>query len=76
MPWEYVVLQLCRDVYHCRPSELEQEDAAVVRVHLALLSTEARVRRFEGGSKAGKLGSLGKGEKRKRVAKDAKPKPD
>jgi hypothetical protein len=74
VPWEYTVLQLCRDVYHCRPSELLEEDAAIVRVHLALLSTEARIRRFEQGGKGGGLGGLrAKFERHKRGLKDAEP---
>jgi hypothetical protein len=41
-----VELVLCRDVYHCRPSELDGEDADVVLTHLALLSTAAKVEEF------------------------------
>jgi len=32
---------LCRDVYHCLPSELEQEDWATVQEHVAMLDGEA-----------------------------------
>lgn len=42
-PWEYVELLLCRDVYHCTPSELAEQDWETVRVHLRLLSVEGKV---------------------------------
>lgn len=76
-PVEYTELQLCRDVYHCRPSELAEEDAAVVRVHLALLTAESRVRRFESGGKGGRIGGpggpggRGQAERRKRGKQSA-----
>ena len=46
-PWEWVQLVLCRDVYHCRPSELDGEDAETVMTHLALLNTAAKVEEFK-----------------------------
>jgi len=33
-------LVLCRDVYHCRPSELRQEKARDVLAHLACMQIE------------------------------------
>lgn len=40
-PAEYVDLVLCRDVYHCTPSQLDEEDAARVLEHLECLNAEA-----------------------------------
>jgi hypothetical protein len=39
-PPDYVDLVLCRDVYHCRPSELDDEDATVLARHMLLLEIE------------------------------------
>lgn len=44
-PWEYVELVLCRDVYHCRPSELDVEDWDRVQGHLRVIGAEAKIRR-------------------------------
>lgn len=41
IPWEWTELVLCRDVYHCRPSELAGEDWATVSLHLKLLDAKA-----------------------------------
>jgi hypothetical protein len=49
VPWEWVELQLCRDVYHCLPSELAEEDATTVLLHLSLLDAEARAMKFKSG---------------------------
>ena len=43
-PWEYIELVLCRDVYHCRPSELREENFEDIMEHLACLDIEAKVR--------------------------------
>lgn len=40
LPWEYIEMQLCRDVYRCLPSELDQEDWGRIRVHLAMMQAE------------------------------------
>lgn len=42
-PWEYVELVLCRDVYHCTPSQLRRENALDIIQTLAMLSIEAQV---------------------------------
>lgn len=42
MPWAYQELVLCRDVYHCTPSQLAAEDWETVREHLRLLAVEQR----------------------------------
>lgn len=42
-PPEYLVYKLCKDVYHCRPSELRQEDLAEVLSHLICMGVESRV---------------------------------
>lgn len=46
-PPDYVDLLLCRDVFHCRPSELAQEDADDILRALACLSAEAYIRAAE-----------------------------
>lgn len=45
LPWEYTEMRLCRDVYHCLPSELDQEDWGRVRIHIAMMNAEAEVRK-------------------------------
>lgn len=45
MPWEYVRLVLCRDVFHCTPSQLAREDPLVVLETLEVFGAEASVRR-------------------------------
>lgn len=40
---EYTTLVLCRDVYHCTPSELMREKWSVVRDHLICLAAEQQV---------------------------------
>lgn len=44
MPPEYTELVLCRDVYHCTPAELDEQDWARVQMHIALLNAEAEGR--------------------------------
>lgn len=46
-PLEYVTLVLCRDVYHCTPSQLRQERVVDVLPHLAVLQVEAQVIRAQ-----------------------------
>ncbi len=43
-PWEYIELILCRDVYHCTPSQLREEDFSDIMATLAMLSAENQVR--------------------------------
>lgn len=43
-PWEWTELYLCRDVYHCTPSELQQQDWATVQRHLLALEIEHEVK--------------------------------
>jgi hypothetical protein len=43
-PWRYVELVLCRDVYHCTPSQLHQENLLVALQHLGMQGQEALVR--------------------------------
>jgi hypothetical protein len=53
-PWEYVELVLCRDVFHCLPSQLRQENAQDIFGVLAMLEIEAQVREArsrDGGKK-------------------------
>jgi hypothetical protein len=43
-PVEYVTLVLCRDVYHCTPSQLRQENAKDIMTHLAIMKIESKAR--------------------------------
>lgn len=42
-------LVLCRDVYHCTPSELDAQDWERVATHLICLDVEAKVRKQREG---------------------------
>jgi len=44
---EFVRLTLCRDVYHCRPSELRQERLGDILADLTCVSEENRVARIK-----------------------------
>ncbi len=52
MPVDWLELRLCRDVYHCTPSELAEQDADQVNRHLRLLAVEARIENFRHGKGA------------------------
>jgi len=43
IPVEYLELILCRDVFHCRPSELKKERAVDILKALLCLQVEAEV---------------------------------
>jgi hypothetical protein len=43
-PDEYIDLLLCRDVYHCLPSQLDEEDHLVISSHLTMMDAEAEHR--------------------------------
>jgi hypothetical protein len=45
LPFEYTELILCRDVYHCLPSELGDESWETISAHLALMKAEERTRK-------------------------------
>ena len=45
MPWEYTELKLCRDVYHCLPSALDDESWPRIRSHIAVMEGEYQARR-------------------------------
>lgn len=45
-PWEYVEVILCRDVYHCAPSVLDEQDPVRVLLHLEALAGEATARKI------------------------------
>ena len=45
-PPQYLELILCRDVYHCTPSELDEQDAERVADHLLCLQEESKYRRM------------------------------
>jgi hypothetical protein len=44
-PWPYMELVLCRDIYHCTPTELAQQPLTTIAAHLTCLDVEAAVRR-------------------------------
>lgn len=44
-PAEYVDLILCRDVYHCTATALDEQDATRVAGHLACLGIEGQVQK-------------------------------
>lgn len=46
-PPEYTDLVLCRDVFHCTPSELAAQDADDILTTLALLEAEAMHRKAQ-----------------------------
>jgi hypothetical protein len=46
-PPEYVELVLCRDVFHCTPSELRRESARDIMIALEILKAEADYQRHE-----------------------------
>lgn len=47
LPWEYIAYRLCRDVFHCLPSELDDEPWENIVRALAFIEAEvkAKVRR-------------------------------
>ena len=61
--WALTELYLCREVYHCRPSELGEEDAETVLFHIELINVERKVEKFKAkpatGSAQGKVITMG-----------------
>jgi hypothetical protein len=47
MPWEYIELYLCRDIYHCTPNELAEQPIETVNMHLKLIGVENIVKQFD-----------------------------
>ncbi len=43
VPWAWIELQLCRDVYHCTRRELWEMDADEVLLDLQMLGVKARI---------------------------------
>ncbi len=41
-PQEYTDFILMRNVYHCTPSELEQQDISIIDLHIGFLNTERK----------------------------------
>lgn len=48
-PSEYLELVLCRDVYHCLPSQLQAEPITNILPHLIAMGVEGRVRAMNAG---------------------------
>jgi hypothetical protein len=44
LPFEYVEMTLCRDLYHCTPTQLDEQDWQRVQAHLTAHRAEMRVR--------------------------------
>jgi hypothetical protein len=38
---------LCRDIYHCTPGELDQQDWSRIQAHVEVLAAEAQVRNMK-----------------------------
>jgi hypothetical protein len=51
IPEEYTDLILCRDVYHCLPSELDKEDWQTIANHIAMIEAESKVHKMKSQSK-------------------------
>jgi hypothetical protein len=47
VPWELTELFLCEEVYHCRPSELAEEDWETIQFHLELIGVRRSVAAFK-----------------------------
>ena len=45
LPFEYIKMLLCRDVYHCLPSELDNEAWCDIELHLALMKAETAAKK-------------------------------
>ena len=43
LPLELITLRLCRDVYHCTPSELAKQDLKTVLRHMVVMNAETTV---------------------------------
>jgi len=43
LPFEAIEMHLCRDVYHCLPSQLAEEDWFDVAIHLKIIDIESRI---------------------------------
>ena len=41
LPWLYSEVRLCRDIYHCTPSQLDAEDWDRIQRHIAVMNIEA-----------------------------------
>ncbi len=46
VPYEYQMLIMCRDVYHCTPNEFADIPADLVDLHMRFMAIEAEVREF------------------------------
>lgn len=53
MPWEYIELFLCRDVYKCTPNELADQPVETINMHLALIGVENIVKQFDSSKGSG-----------------------
>lgn len=53
-PFEYLELQMMRDVYHCDPVTFESIPYDTVMLHIALLNVENEVEQFKNGKSSPK----------------------
>jgi len=42
---EYTDYILCKEVYHCTPSELDEQDWSRVRAHITCMNVESKVKK-------------------------------
>lgn len=40
LPFDYILYRLCKDVYHCLPSQIMQEDMDTLLLHLDFYNLE------------------------------------
>jgi hypothetical protein len=53
IPYEYALLSMCRDVYHCTPSELMAQPADIVNLHMWMLGIVQKYTPKSGSKKRG-----------------------
>lgn len=55
LPPEYIDLVLMRDVFHCSPAELYEQDAEDIATVLTLLEAEDVVRKLRHNARSGEI---------------------
>jgi hypothetical protein len=54
MPPEYTEMRLCRDVYHCLPSDLDEQDYDRILYHIVCMNEEETVNQVRSDAQYGK----------------------
>lgn len=58
-PPEYVILFLCRNVYHCTPSQLRKENPVEILAHLTCIEWESKANNSDGdGEQIEQIGTV------------------